>query len=208
MSDLNEMLILIKSHREMAVIASLPLNDNSKVMVAGAYTGDTVDFISKLYDCEVHGYEPQDWAFERCDERFYDDPNVFLHRYGLGTERVNLPMFKYGTDACSFVIPETASAQARESGYLAEVTQEIRLQFPGGVNLAVFNMEGYEYQLLPHMAETDSLDLIKHLIIQFHGTVDSQEHKRALRSLARTHIKTWGCGNWQLWQNAFVELVA
>lgn len=194
MSDLDEMLDLIKRHREVAVLGSFNFNADSVAVVAGAYKGDTIAFLRGLYDMYVVGYEPQDWAFKECEQRFHGDKKVELSNYGIGVRTEGRSMGEYGNDAASFV-PDPA-ARTHGFGQLYDVVTLVPLIM--GFDLAVFNMEGYEYELLPYMAEKGLLQKINHLVIQFHD-MDVSAYDATQELLRNTHMKRWEHANWAHW---------
>jgi FkbM family methyltransferase len=201
MSDLSEMLDLIKRHREVAVLASFNFCTEDVAIVAGAYKGDTIAFLRGLYNMKVVGFEPQTWAFDYADDQFAQDHAVRVYPYGIGTKNGRVRMGEWGTDACSFV-PDPAARTHGEGEMcdFAEVVGAIAW-LRDGCDLAVFNMEGYEYELLPYMASFGYLAKVNHLVIQFHD-MDLQEgriYSDTQRLLERTHVRKWEHANWAHW---------
>lgn len=196
MSDFEQLLALVKAHREAAVLASLWLNEKSKVVVAGAYKGDTIAFLDGMFGCEIHGYEPQEWAYNECVKRFAGRLNVYVHPYAIGAECGELPMGEVGTDAASFV-PDLA-ARTHGTGMMYWIDQAFEdAKLDGEIDLCVFNMEGYEYKLLPYMAEHGIIQRVKHLVIQFHDM--DEPYIEAMKLLGQTHIMRWEHANWNHW---------
>lgn len=189
-TDYQQLAKLIGSHRESAVIASENLGPNSRVVVAGAYKGDTIAFLRELFDCYVAGYEPQPWAFDRCYARFGADPKVHLFPYALGTSNEWLPMWKIGTDGATLE-PVTGE----NSGLLVDVRDA--LTAPISCNLLVLNIEGYEHTLLPYLSNHGRLSCIDAIIMQWHGEARLAAGTRVV--LERTHRPTWIWGSWERW---------
>lgn len=199
MSDLDEMLDLIKRHREVAVLASLDvhLKPLSKAIVAGAYKGDTIAFLRGLYpNMEVYGYEPQHWAFDILAARFGVDLKVHCFNYGLGVRDEELPMGEWGTDACSFV-PDPL-ARAHGVGQLRDTANVFKDLFPEPVDLVVFNLEGYEYQLLDYLYRQSLTGRMANIMVQFHD-MEISPYREIMDLLATTHHEVWRHSNWSHW---------
>lgn len=146
------------------------LKPGSKVVVAGAYKGKLIDLLTDLYTCICYGYEPQVWAAMEATERLKKKGGyATIHPYGLGVDDVELPMGEFHTDACSFVRWGPGTRE-QGTGWTREATKELSKYFPGDahIDLAVINMEGYEFVLLPYLIDTGWLDRIDRLAIQWH----------------------------------------
>lgn len=194
------MLDLIKRHREVAVLASLPLEASSVGIVAGAYKGDTIEFLHGLYNMQLYGFEPQEWALNIARERFHGLANIRLYPYGIGTETGRFDMGEWGNDACSFV--EDPAARTHGTGEMQDTAAVFDslglLEKP--IDLAVFNLEGYEYKLLPYLHDLGVLRNIMHLVVQFHD-MDRMlaEYGATCDMLVQTHRNRWEHANWSYW---------
>lgn len=194
-NDLDHLLDLVKRHREMAVLASLPLDQKfGVVVVAGAYKGDTVAFLRGLYgpDLKIVGYEPQFWAYRLLTDRFSGDCNISIYNVALGHEDGFFAMKAFGTDACAFIEPlvKTYNPLTDRSGYMIDAEENL---CGLDVMLLVLNVEGYEHTLLKHM-ENMLLPGIKWVLVQVHGPGGYRE------ALASYHEQKWSAGNWELWE--------
>lgn len=199
MADLEKLADLLKRHRECGPLAALDLNRESLAVVAGAYEGATVQFISELYGCHVLGFEPQEWAAHRARERLHHEARytrASILNYAVGAESGELPMGEVGTDAASFISDPAArthgTGRIREWGAVMENLAVRR------VALLLLNVEGYEYVLLPHLDKLGWLSKISHIIIQFHD-MERSPYDETVKLLARTHRLTWEHSNWSHW---------
>lgn len=190
MSDITELARLIKSHREIASIAAIsPTDMESAAVVIGAYKGDTIHLIRELYHgVTVYGYEPQKWAFDICNERFVNDYDVHIDNCALGTRDTMVEMGYFGTDACSIV--NKPDDRPKTSVYMRDIVSTLRnnKHIQEGVSLAVINIEGYEYELIPYMSKNGLLDNISNVVIQLHGVGNLSD------TFNKTHNLRWWSG--------------
>lgn len=165
--------------------AAFELPRHSTCVVAGAYTGRVMQLLDTLYQPQfILGFEPQMWAFRRLSIMALEHPSWRIWPYGIGTETaVDQPMGEYHTDACSFV---NAGSREVGTGDLVEIGTAMRAH--GHVDLAVFNMEGYEFDLLPHMITAGLMHRYDQFAIQWHTGFGNDGAKDALfDAMAETH---------------------
>lgn len=196
MSDLSELLDLIKRHREMGVLAALPLTHDSTVIVAGSYKGDTIDFLYNLYECNIYGFEPQEWACTYSRARFDGLSKIKIFPYALGVQTGTFPMYEWGTDACSFIEPP--DGRKKGIGRMRDVVTVFDKLNIGQVHASLFNLEGYEHLLLPYMEHNVLLHRINDIILQIHRK-DAQPYIQLLGALMHGHVRRWEQQNWQWW---------
>lgn len=164
--------------------SQIELPADATVLVVGAYKGKVMEWLlNKFIDVKhVIGFEPQKWAYDLALARLspYED-KFTLMPWGLyapndegAAER--LPMYNFETDACTMVRPPAYGMSPRAPGEgefrdaLTELTQNYGLQeLPNGIDLCIMNIEGYEYDLLPHLLFND-VD-INSYAVQFHHDV-------------------------------------
>lgn len=199
MNDYAQLTDLLLRHREVGPLASLMLPQGASVLVLGAYKGDTIRLLRELYpQCFVFGYEPQLWAFRECHDRFTNDRNVIIRPYGLGAVNGTLQMYEYGTDACSFV--ELPHSRRQNIGEMRKADDELEHLGFESIDLAVVNIEGGEYKLLPYLEEHDRLRMINTWIIQWHHRPSyPAESEYAYSLLTKTHVLTWFHDSWTMW---------
>lgn len=178
------------------------LPPHSVCVVAGAYKGRVMDLLHQVYKpARILGYEPQPWALERARARVGHLPSCELYPYGLGTVDGTFEMGEWETDACSFV------NHVRVMG-MGEL-RRIETVFPTEViDLAVINMEGYEFNLLPHMVEQGMMDRWLRLAVQFHhGFGNDAVYPELRRMLARTHdVVIDQAPQWVYWRHRSIAV--
>lgn len=187
---------------------ALDLPRASTCIVAGAYKGAVMELLDEMYSPErIVGFEPQRWAFEHAWLRVSDRTNCLIVPWGLGAGVNGLfPMAAYETDECSFVgIGDERGpirSQQRGTGRLVEMRAALDFLRLNAIDLAVLNMEGYEYILLPYMIEHGIHRQIDRFAVQFHPKFGTDETYRSIcTTLDATHDVTMDdFPRWVLWR--------
>ena len=179
------------------------LPENSVVVVAGSYKGRVLDLVDQVYSpLVIYGFEPQGWAFDIANDRMAFNENVVNSNFAIGIERTTKKMGEWGTDACSFV-----NTEKRESGMGKMNDINVVFENVPKIDLAIFNMEGYEYDLLPYMIETGSISKWIRLAVQFHnGFGNDHVRDKLFEGLEKTHeIVTNNYPQWVYWRKRATE---
>lgn len=194
---------------------ALDLPPNSTCVVAGMYKGRVAELLHELYKPErIVGYDPQLWALNETRERAkrlgipINPPYVPSsgsywelrnHAIGVG-DAEHVPMGEWETDGCSFI---NHGSRVRGYGDIAEISAQFERDMIYHVNLVVFNMEGYEYQLLPHMVERGMMRNIDTLAVQFHtGLGNAVSQWQVYQWLEPTHVVAIDdFPRWVLWKS-------
>lgn len=146
-------------HIEAPVILAIlhDLTNKDDILVIGAYKGDTCSFI-RYYHPHVRltAFEPQDWAYEELFTRGRQE--------GFGTWNVALavedkddvPLYEYGTDAASLL--ELPGARSLGKCRTVDAVRFLRSHNLTTAALALVNIEGYEYGLIPYLLSNAGLD--------------------------------------------------
>lgn len=162
----------------------------SVCIVAGAFEGNVMELLDEVYSPDlIVGFEPQRWAYEYSSDRLVERPNCLVVPYGISAgERGRFPMGEFHTDGCSFM---NVGSRDQGSGVLFPMDEVLhRLRLPA-IDLAVFNMEGYEYRLLPYIFEKGLQHRIDRFAVQFHTTFgDSETYQKIVTVLGSTHKLT------------------
>jgi len=148
----------------------LPLG--ATIVVVGAYKGRAMDLLAHMfpqYD-KIVGFEPQLWAAQEAGERVQNRRAMWIHGVGLGAEtNFNVPMGEWHTDAASFVNTGPGTREAGV-GIIMEADAGLRMAELGDgiIDLMVMNIEGGEYDLIPHLQRMGWLHRIDRLAVQWH----------------------------------------
>lgn len=174
---------LYSDHKETV---TYPLTEQSAVLDIGGYRGTWSQDIINRYNPYVYIFEPIKEFFSACQFRFKDNPKVKVFNYGLGGKNSRAILKKQGMNTsavreempkdCVFGDPVPEEVEVRD---IAEV-------FPfDKVDLVSLNCEGTEYEVLRRLIDTNLIDRIEHLQIQFH---DFFPDAKALRGKIRTEL--------------------
>jgi FkbM family methyltransferase len=165
-----------------------PLTSESIVFEIGAFKGRWALQIARQYNPQLYVFEPQVWAYE-VTKRVLQHHSAQVFNYGLGDSEAVLPMGEFGTDGCSFVRTTRAQGpgQIRD---IATVLADLRVD---RIDLALINIEGFEYILIPHMLKKRILP--KWLMVQFHDYEGIDYYKELRARIEKRHYKVlWDYG--------------
>lgn len=164
------------------------LDVNSLVLDVGGYEGEWATEIFTRYACRIEIFEPVTSFADRIGSRFFKNPKVSVHAFGLGSETVEAKIGVTG-DASS-VVRGGDNAQPAEIRAFSDWHRSVGSPL---VDLMKINIEGMEYALLEHLLETDLISQIGNLQIQFHDFVDGSDDRmrRIARKLRKTHLPTY-----------------
>lgn len=167
--------------------SDLQLTSDSVVFDFGGYVGDLSWRLHKLFHPQLHIFEPIPQFVAILRQRFEGLPNVTLHPFAIGdTDRRET----FGIGAAG----TGAFAQAQESIEVPFCSAKTVLpDLPQAIDLAVINIEGGEYELIPALHDCGFLSKIRKILIQFHWVGECPETARNnCRSLlSATHDLEW-----------------
>ncbi len=163
------------------------LESSSIFFDVGGFEGDYTYNILQEYDCIAYIFEPHPVFFESIKKRFIDNNKVKVFNYGLGgkTEKVFL-----SDDSASSKV----SNEKREfSIVIKDISQVIEELEVKKIDLLKLNIEGSEYELLERLIETNDIDKIKKMKVQFHENIFNAESRREeiRHKLKNTHKEIW-----------------
>ena len=169
------------------------LDADSVVVDVGAFRGQGASQIHGLYACQVHGFEPNPYAYRALEERFADVDEVHTYSYGLGASDATLDLEVSGQGSSLHGLrdgraPEqTVEVQIRD---IVTVLDELGLD---QVDLLKMNIEGAEYDLLDRLLAAGAMPRVRYLLVQFHEWhPGAHRRRRAIRrQLRRTHDLVW-----------------
>jgi len=189
------------------------LPKSSTSIIAGAYQGKVIQLLADLYpDYErIIGFEPQRWAVDRARERLDHTkyPRTPIFPYAIGIERGMFPMGEWNTDACSFI---NTGVRDTGDGWMVEFNQPMEALEIELIDLAVFNMEGYEFKLMPYLREIGWAEKIDRVAVQWHinlGAGGYEEIDQEIQAwqvlghkLIYDHRPQWTyTENWKRWED-------
>jgi hypothetical protein len=199
--------------REWPMGRALDLPDGATVLLAGMYKGRVAELLENLYQPgRIVGYDPQLWALAEAEQRMRRlGVSWEMYSFAIGTRgEFGRGMLGWGSDACSLV-----NAGDKTAGFatIREALDEFEAIDLDWIDFALFNMEGYEYPLLKHLAASSYtnaghtpsyLEQIDQIAVQFHtGLGNAYPKDEVFEIMARTHIvKIDNFPQWVLWSRS------
>ncbi|HEX2927775.1 MAG TPA: FkbM family methyltransferase, partial [Ruminiclostridium sp.] len=140
------------------------LTKDSVVFDLGGYKGQWAGDIFGRYGCGIYIFEPVELFYKEIVNRFKDTPKIQVFQYGLSDEN---KICKIGLDQDGSSIYK--SSQNTEEISLVKATDFISQQRIERIDVLKVNIEGGEYDLLDHLIQSGSINLVANLQIQFHN---------------------------------------
>lgn len=194
-------------HRETTFLNDYPPGPDPVVFVIGALTGTIAGLlIEQLPAAQHYLFEPQDWAAAELRQKFGQLPNVKVCEFGLGDRSGRFEMGLYGAEYCSFMRGDTPLGPRDRlfDGELVEFGAFMEREGLDEVYYASLNIEGYEFVLLPHMADSGWLEKCRTVGISWHrpcrwlGSMSASQPAVNER-LGESHELVLSIDNWQSW---------
>ncbi|EMI28135.1 FkbM family methyltransferase [Rhodopirellula europaea] len=164
------------------------LDSDSIVLDLGGFRGEWADDIHARYGSTIHVFEPHPEFASTLQTKYTDHPHIHVHAVALSSSDGDLILSDTG-DASSAIRAGEKSITGRrvEAGaYLQSISVD-------HANLMKVNIEGGEYDILPHLAKLGWLNRIETIQVQFHDLcVTSDEERESIRrELAQSHGEDW-----------------
>lgn len=157
------------------------LNENSKVMDLGGYTGIWANQIINKYNPFVYILEPIPTFFDVMKEKFKNNTKVNLLNLGVSTEEKDGVIYlnKDGSSTNNTFATVTESINVKFKT-IDKVLEYFKLDY---IDLLQINIEGDEYDLLDYMLETKVINKFKNIQVQFHlGVKDDILRREKIRN--------------------------
>jgi FkbM family methyltransferase len=178
-----------------------PLDRDSVVVDVGGYHGDFAEQMDRKFGSRIFLFEPVPEFFALCCRRFADRPNVRCLNYGLSAAAGRFPITEESDGSSLAKHASSASRQWVEVRRFADVVDALAIE---RIDLLKVNIEGGEFELLPHLIETGLIRRVRYLQVQFHTFVDAAAARRAhiREQLQRTHELMWDYPFvWESWRS-------
>lgn len=167
-----------------------PLNENSHVWEIGGFEGRWAQQIWDKFHCNITIFEPQLWAVERMQKRFAGIEKIDIRPYGLWTEDKTMPIWSFETDGASVVV---GAGENKKMGYgeFRNFYHET-YNFKHEIDLALMNIEGGEYTLIPNFVVSGIMPRFNNFWCQFHpGLVGRAHSEDIFADIQKTHKMIW-----------------
>lgn len=172
------------------------LNEDSHVWEIGGYEGRWAQQIWDKFHCNITIFEPQDWAYHKLLKRFLGNTKVNILPYGLWTKDDVLIMGNFETDGASVI--NNGKGPHSKIG-VKDIVHEVRrfmIQYHPRIDLALMNVEGAEFELIPYLMRTGMFYHFDQFWCQFHpGLVEDGDNKafEMFLDMDKTHQTLWEC---------------
>ena len=185
--------------------------DSSSIIIdLGAYTGEWAKSITTKFNCKVHSYEAVKRYFDKIQH-----PNIITYHYGV-TCNTGIDHIHVCDEGSSIEkISEYKKKNDLDSSYQNNIKSHSNIPLEKintidindildtfeYVDLLKINIEGAEYEILEKMCNTNTINKVQHLQIQFHNFVDNAQtrYDDIVKQLTNTHH----CDFDSLWRWSF-----
>lgn len=165
-----------------------PIDEDSKVWEIGGYEGRWAAQIAEKFDPTIHIFEPQDWAYKKLSNRFWDNEKVFIYPWGLWIDDAHLPLHHYETDGASLMNEGGLSQDC----VFRDLYDTLKAE-PKDIDVALMNIEGAEFILIPYMVGLGLMKRFRYFWCQFHTFADPSGRRKGeiYNGLQLTHKVIW-----------------
>jgi len=167
-----------------AVLFDHPLTPRSTVVDLGGFRGDFTAEMVARYGCRCLVFEPVPQFADRISRRFEQNPQVQVISAGLAAKDATLAFHVHGESTSTY----RGTGQAVE-GQLLAFDRALNQLGVDRIDLLKINIEGGEFDLLDWMVESDWIDRVDRIQVQFHDFVPDAEARRdrLVQALSQTH---------------------
>jgi FkbM family methyltransferase len=148
------------------------------VVDIGAYKGQWLLDMNRMYGCKGIGFEPLK-EFTKSN-KFPEEIKIF--NFALGKEN-KVEKIHISGDGSSISESGNRSIKIKDA---ADHIKDLE------ISVLMINIEGYEYDLVPYLIEKKCLDKVKRMQIQFHRIkgIRKKDMERIIASLEKIGFKT------------------
>jgi FkbM family methyltransferase len=182
----------------MDIPASLNAASPLAVLDFGGYIGDISWSLHARSRPQLYIFEPVPQFIEVLRARFRDCPNVHLHPYAMG-ESNRHETFGFGAAGTGAFLHGGGRVEVEFRSI-----DSVLPALPHTVDLAIINIKGGEYELIPCLHASGLLKNIRKVMVQFHSVGESPIEKRECcrQLLGEHHVLDWSYHFiWESWSN-------
>ena len=172
------------------------LTEESIVFDVGGYKGDFTEKIYTRYKSNIYIFEPVNNFYNQVDSKFSNFLKIHTYNFGLSNKNQELEI-ALSEDASSIHIKSGKTEKIKLCSII-EFLDQNNIQ---NINLIKINIEGGEFDLLPALIDSEIINSIDNLQIQFHTFIENAEKKREeiRKKLSKTHELTYDY--YFIWEN-------
>jgi FkbM family methyltransferase len=164
------------------------ISRDSLVLDVGGYKGQWASDIYAMYRCRIYIIEPVEQFAEIIKKRFTHNLDISVFATALSDEN-RIGMISMEQNASSLLKKANECAQID----IVDVVDFFKENNIESVAIMKINIEGAEYKLLERILNSELVEKIQNLQIQFHDFIPNAEEKKKLiqKKLSHTHICTY-----------------
>ena len=165
------------------------LSDSSIVFDLGGYEGQWTSDIYSRYNCKIFIFEPVQKFADGIQRRFEKNPNILIYRLGLA-EQTTESAISVCQDGSSIFLNSDVT---KEKILLKNASDFFSENSISHIDLMKINIKGGEYGLLEHLIETEYIQIIDNIQIQFHDNIPNAITRmgKIQKDLSKTHYLTY-----------------
>jgi len=188
-SEKNEYLITWrKIQGDKTLRLQYDLDENSLVFDVGGYEGQWASDIFSKYCCLIYIFEPVTEFSDRIEKRFSKNKKIFVLKFGLSDkpELVKIAISKDGSSVFK-------QGEKVENAKFVRIVDFMKENSINKIDLLKINIEGGEYSLLEDLINSEFIEKIKNIQVQFHDFIPNakERYKKIYHNLKKTHILTY-----------------
>ena len=183
------------------------LSENSIVIDVGAYKGLWAEQLYNKFKCNIYLIEPINEFYNILEQKFSNNSKISYKNIGLSNKNsiINIHKNSINNDSTKLINSNNSNKNSKNCFSIELMTLDrfLLLYNLKTVDLIQVNIEGAEYDLLDHWIETDIVNSINTIQIQFHNFDEIKNHI-IKREIIRNKLKNRGfklkyCFNW-VWE--------
>jgi FkbM family methyltransferase len=149
------------------------LDQNSKILDLGGYSGVWIDKMIDKYDPFVYVIEPVDYFYNHLNIRFSSNPKFKSLNVGVAKESHDGIIY-LDNDSTSMHV-KNGNAKKVRFETIENILESFELD---EVDLLQINIEGEEYELLETLISNGMLSKFKNIQVQFHMGMQDYDQRR------------------------------
>jgi len=181
-------ILWLKIQGDKTLRLNYDLDESSIVFDLGGYEGQWTSDIFSKYCCFIHVFEPVKEFFKNIERRFYKNEKIIVHSYGLSNKNETVKITLDKTSSSIF-----KSGKETSDALFLRAIDFMKQNNIQSIDLIKINIEGSEYDLLEHFIETNFINNIKNIQVQFHDFIPNAKQRmlKIQKNLEKTHFLTY-----------------